>query len=59
MIRIINKNHNYFVDINYVIGEPLHRPNCDPEASNVAWLFSTFNRKMHIVSTEVNSYEIK
>ena len=40
----------YFPDIKYVVAEPLHRPTCDPDARNVAWLFGKFDRKMHIVS---------
>ena len=52
-VQTQNTNGIYFVDIKYVIAEPIHRPDCDPESSNVAWLFSTFNRKMHIVSIKL------
>ena len=45
-----NEYVGQFVEIEYKIAAPLHRPVVDPDSGNVAWLFSTFNRKMHIVS---------
>ena len=39
-----------FLEIEYKIAAPLHRPVVDPDSGNVTWLFSTFNQSMHIVS---------